>query len=81
MGLPPFGNTYPGVWAAADFRKDCDGLRVQIEVQFGNMARWYSDIFKFQTAYSQDLADIGICVVPMTSLAVRIDSNVKISNV
>ena len=61
---------------AADFRKDCDGLRVQIEVQFGNMARWYSDIFKFQTAYSQDLADIGICIVPMTSLAVRIDSNV-----
>jgi len=61
---------------AADFRKDCNGLRVQIEVQFGNMARWYSDIFKFQTAYSQDLADLGICIVPMTALAARIDSNI-----
>jgi hypothetical protein len=61
---------------AADFRKDCNGLRVQVEVQFGNMARWYSDIFKFQTAYSQDLADLGICVVPTTSLAARIDSNI-----
>jgi hypothetical protein len=61
---------------AADFRKDCGGLRVQVEVQFGNMARWYSDIFKFQTAYSQDLADVGVCIVPTTALASRIDSNI-----
>jgi hypothetical protein len=61
---------------SADFRKDCGGLKVQIEVQFGNMARWYSDIFKFQTAYSQDLADVGVCIVPSNALAVRIDSNI-----
>lgn len=40
------------------------------------MARWYSDIFKFQTAYSQELSQIAISIVPTASLARRIDSNV-----
>ena len=61
---------------AADFRKEFSGLTIQVEVQFGNMARWYSDIFKFQTAYSQNLIQMGLCVVPMGELARRIDSNV-----
>lgn len=60
----------------ADFRKEFDGLSVQVEVQFGNMARWYSDIFKFQTAYSQELIQAAVCILPMGSLARRIDSNV-----
>lgn len=60
----------------ADFRKEFDGLSVQVEVQFGNMARWYSDIFKFQTAYSQELVNAAISIVPRLSLGVRIDSNV-----
>lgn len=60
----------------ADFRKDFDGLRIQAEVQFGNMSRWYSDIFKFQTAYAQSLIDVGLSVVPTAALARRIDSNV-----
>lgn len=60
----------------ADFRKDFGELTIQVEVQFGNMARWYSDVFKFQTAYSQGLAQVALSVVPMQELAVRIDSNV-----
>lgn len=60
----------------ADFRKSYNNLKIHVEVQFGNMARWYSDIFKFQTAYSTDLIDLGICIVPLDSLAKRIDSNV-----
>lgn len=60
----------------ADFRKSFGNLVVQAEVQFGNMSRWYSDVFKFQTAYSQRLINIGLCVVPMNELAKRIDSNV-----
>src|SRR5437588_4114595 len=35
----------------ADFRKTFsakDSITVQAEIQFGNMALWYSDIFKFQ---------------------------------
>lgn len=63
---------------AADFRKCFSDppLTIQVEVQFGNMARFYSDIFKFQTAYSQNLIDMGLCIVPMSSMANRIDSNV-----
>jgi hypothetical protein len=60
----------------ADFRKSFDNLTIQAEVQFGNMARWYSDIFKFQAAYSQNLIQMGLSIVPMRNLAVRIDSNV-----
>ncbi len=60
----------------ADFRKTFDDLTIQVEVQFGNAARWYSDIFKFQTAYSQSMINLGLCVIPMASLARRIDSNV-----
>lgn len=61
---------------AADFRKQFGDLVIQVEVQFGNMARWYSDIFKFQTAYSQRLINVGVCVLPTGVLQRRIDSNV-----
>jgi hypothetical protein len=61
---------------AADFRKKFSHITIQTEVQFGNMARWYSDIFKFQAAYSQSLIQCGLCVVPMGSMARIIDSNV-----
>lgn len=61
---------------AADFRKTFKNLTIQAEVQFGNMSRWYSDIFKLQTAYSQSLVNVGLSIVPMRSLACKIDSNV-----
>lgn len=61
---------------AADFRKQFNDLSIQIEVQFGNMSRWYSDIFKFQAAYSQRLIQLGLSVVPMGRVARVIDSNV-----
>jgi restriction endonuclease BglII len=60
----------------ADFRKKFGDLTVQAEVQFGNMSRWYSDIFKLQTAYSTKLINLGLCVVPQSVLAKRIDSNI-----
>lgn len=63
----------------ADFRKSFGeqrSLAVQAEVQFGNMSRWYSDIFKFQTAYSQNLVQLGLSIVPMGELAKRIGSNI-----
>ena len=40
------------------------------------MARWYSDIFKFQAAYSQSLIQYGLCVVPVGSMGRLIDSNI-----
>jgi hypothetical protein len=60
----------------ADFRKSFSDLSVQMEVQFGNMARWYSDIFKFQTAYSQELTQAAVSILPMGVLGRRIDSNI-----
>ena len=48
----PFATKIPNSALRADYRKEFNGLHVQAEVQFGNMARWYSDIFKFQAAYS-----------------------------
>lgn len=60
----------------ADFKKTFNNLTIQSEVQFGNMSRWYSDIFKFQTAYSQNMINMGLCIVPFNELARRIDSNI-----
>jgi hypothetical protein len=60
----------------ADFRKRFGKLGVQVEVQFGNMARWYSDIFKFQTAYSQNLIQAAISILPTATLARRMGQNV-----
>ena len=72
----PIATKIPNSLLRADFRKEFNGLHVQAEVQFGNMSRWYSDVFKFQAAYSESLTQAAISVVPMLSLATRIDSNV-----
>lgn len=72
----PTATKIPNSNLKADFRKEFNGLHVQAEVQFGNMSRWYSDIFKFQAAYSESLTQAAISIVPMMSLATRIDSNV-----
>jgi hypothetical protein len=61
---------------AADFRKSFGKIAIQAEVQFGNMARWYSDIFKLQAAYAQSLIQCGLCVVPGAAMARETDSNV-----
>ncbi len=61
---------------AADYRKSFGGITIQAEIQFGNMARWYTDIFKLQAAYSSSLIQCGLCVVPVTTMARAIDSNI-----
>jgi len=50
--------------------------KIQLEVQFGNMARWYTDVFKFLLSYSADDIEVGILVVPMQATARKIDENV-----
>lgn len=73
----PLATGIEGSGLAADFRKSFgEGFSVQVEVQLGNMARWYTDIFKFQAAFSRNLAHIGISIIPMSQMATRIDSNV-----
>lgn len=72
----PLATKIVGSNLRADFRKQFDNLAIQIEVQFGNMARWYSDLFKFQAGYSAQAVHLGLSVVPMGVLARRIDQNV-----
>lgn len=57
-------------------KADYEKSRIQVEVQFGNMARWYTDVFKFQVSYSLGLIDVGVLVVPMQAFANTIDENV-----
>ena len=56
----------------ADYKKK----RVQVEVQFGNMARAIYDVFKMQVSYSQDRIDVGVLIVPMKDFADTIDENI-----
>jgi hypothetical protein len=56
----------------ADFKKS----GIQIEVQFGNMARWYTDVLKFLLSYSIDVIEVGVLIVPMLQTAKKIDENV-----
>ena len=56
----------------ADFKKD----KIQVEVQFGNMARWYTDVFKFLLSYAADDIEVGVLVVAMHDTANKIDENV-----
>jgi hypothetical protein len=56
----------------ADFKKG----KIQVEVQFGNMARWYTDVFKFLLSYAADDIEVGVLVVPMHDTANKIDENV-----
>lgn len=72
----PLATKIKGSRLKADFRKSFGDLGIQVEVQFGNMARWYSDIFKFQAGYSAQAIQIGISVVPVGTLARRIDQNI-----
>lgn len=66
------GEGGPQTGLKADYRKN----RVQVEVQFGNMARWYTDVFKFQLTYAQEGIDAAILVVPTQRFANLIDENV-----
>jgi restriction endonuclease BglII len=56
----------------ADFKKG----KVQVEIQFGNMARWYTDVFKFLLSYSADDIEVGVLIVPLQATAAKIDENV-----
>jgi restriction endonuclease BglII len=70
--VDPSSGKGPDTGLKADFKKG----RLQIEIQFGNMARWYTDVFKFQLSYALDLIDVGVLVVPMQAFANMIDENV-----
>ena len=56
----------------ADFKK----RRVQVEVQFGNIARAIYDIFKMQASYGLDMIDIGVLILPMQDFSETMGDNI-----
>ena len=60
-----------GLNLKADFNKE----RVQIEVQFGNVARYYADLLKFQIAFLQGDIDVGVEIVAIQSFAKKMGEN------
>ncbi len=60
----------------SELRADAKSGKVQVEIQFGNMARWYTDVFKFLLSYSANDIEIGVLIVPMQATADKIDENV-----
>lgn len=62
----------PKTGLEADFKRG----KLQVEIQFGNMARWYTDVFKFQLSYSLGAIDVAVLVVPTQKFANFIDENV-----
>jgi hypothetical protein len=62
----------PETGLKGDFKKG----RLQVEIQFGNMARWYTDVFKFQLSYALGAIDVGVLVVPTQEFSNLIDENI-----
>lgn len=69
-------NPYVTDEKVSQLRADYKKKRVQVEVQFGNMARAIYDVFKMQVSYSQDRIDVGVLIVPMKDFADTIDENI-----
>lgn len=56
----------------SDFRKD----RIEVEVQFGNVARYTYDIYKMAISLARQQADVGIIAVPTKRFAGIIGGNI-----
>lgn len=55
-------------------KKTKDGINIFVEVEFGNIASSFRDLYKFNLAYSLDTYDCGVFIIPMSDLARRIDT-------
>jgi hypothetical protein len=68
-------NNLSGSQQKGDFTKaTSSGLRILVEVEFGNVASTFRDLYKFNLAYALDSYDVGVLVVPDDELASRIDT-------
>lgn len=56
----------------SDFRKD----RIEVEVQFGNVARYTYDIYKMAISLAREQADVGIMVVSTKRFASIVGGNI-----
>lgn len=54
------------------YRKD----GVQVETQFGNVARYYADIMKIEKAYREGIIDFGVMILPDKERANSMGTNI-----
>ncbi|MEJ8737677.1 BglII/BstYI family type II restriction endonuclease [Erysipelotrichaceae bacterium HCN-30851] len=71
-----FSKNFPDLLYKNEVRSAENGVRAIIEVEFGNNASYYRDLYKFQLAFSKNTADICFLIVPKRKLAERMDSGV-----
>lgn len=50
--------------------------KVQVETQFGNIARYYNDILKMEMAYRKGIINLGILIVPTHERYGKMPANV-----
>ena len=70
---------FPAKGTRREHRLDSQSARTlvtQVEVEFGNAASIYRDIFKFQLSYANNRTDLGVLIVPEHKIATRVDSGV-----
>jgi len=67
---------HPKVTPDLDLKSDYKKGRVQIEVQYGNVARYAFDLMKFQVGYTTGNIDVGILVVPTQEFGTYIDQSI-----
>lgn len=71
-----FSKNFPDLLYEDKVKSAENGVRAIIEVEFGNNASYYRDLYKFQLAFSKNTADICFLIVPKRKLAERMDSGV-----
>jgi len=68
----PFTN---GADSETGLRSDFRKARIEVEVQFGNIARYAYDLIKMGIALARDHADVGVLVLPTYRFITHIGNN------
>jgi len=71
--LPKYKTKIPGAFKQIDFVKQ----NVLVEVQFGKYAFMFYDMAKFQYFFNENLAEVGVEIVPAHSLSRQMSSGVS----
>lgn len=71
--IPNYTTKITGAYKQVDFVKD----NVLVEVQFGKYAFMFYDMAKFQYFFNENLAEVGVEIVPAHSLSRQMSSGVS----
>ncbi len=71
--IPGWTSRITGAYKQVDFAKG----RVLVEVQFGKYAFMFYDMAKFQYFFNEDMADVGVEIVPCHALHAQMSTGVS----